>query len=87
MNLLNELLNNQAQRIEMIKSLNKFAIVNKLGEMINPTDYGYEVGFYAEWTWDIEELDNAVDLCEWMSEKWNNEMYIVPCANIDEKVF
>lgn len=84
--LLNEMLNTQAERIKEIKKLPKFALVNCLGEMINPTDYGYEVGFYAEWTWDITELDNAVDLCEWMSEKWNNEIYIVPCENIDEKV-
>lgn len=87
MDLLDEMIFDQAERIELIKGMTKFAIVNQLGEMINPTDYGYEVGFYVEWTWDINELDEAVDLCEWMSEKWNNEMYIVPCATIDEKVF
>lgn len=87
MNLLNELLNTQAQRIEEIKLMQKFALVNSLGEMVNPTDYGYEVGFFAEWTWTLDELDNAVDVSCWMSEKWNNEIYVVPCANVDEKIW
>lgn len=87
MNIIAELLNTQAERIEEIKKLPKFALVNNLGEMVNPTDYGYEVGFYAEWTWTLDELDNAVDLCVWMSEKWNNEIYVVPCENINEKVY
>lgn len=85
--LFNELLNDAKSRVQEVKALQKFAIVNQLGEMINPTEYGYEVGFYAEWTYDISELDNAVDLCCWMSEKWNNELYVIPCANVDERVF
>lgn len=87
MNLFDEIITDSMNRIAEIKAMSKFAIVNNMGEMINPTDYGYEVGFYSDWTWDINELDEAVDLCVWMSEKWNNEMYIVPCANIDEGVF
>lgn len=87
MNLLNELLMNVESRMTAIKASRRFALVNKLGEMVNPTDYGYEVGYFIEWAWELDELDKAVDVACWMSEKWNNEIYVVPCADIGKKVW
>lgn len=87
MNLLNEMLKSRLSKEAVVKAMPMFAIVNQLGEMVNPTDYGYEVGCDKDWVWSVDELDNAVDLICWMSEKWNMEFYVVPCANIGEKLY